>query len=446
MRDKRTSTRHRFSSLEVSNGRKAASSIETAGEVFSDGSMIELVRSDSDLIQLLFWDGSKSTISSEIRKNGKVFIPPIRLDQELSRAIRLPKHPRPYGTTEQLSNNLHNWFAQHPGLPDDSITIVVCFVLRTLFPEYNEIPPTLSVVTPDPSSSALLLHLLECVCRHSLRVVEISEAGIFALPTALHPTILVDAGTPTKRLQRVLRVTSRPGGLLGRDGRYREISCPLVIVSEKPLDEPTLPNAIQVVLMPTRGTLPRIDRKSLNEARDELQGNLLQYRLTNHKKVLASNFKPQEFNSPLAETARSLGACVVDHPQLQSRIIELLKPQDEDWRIRRSTSIPEVVIEVGLALCHEANRSSIYVSELAEASNAILENRKEIIRLEPRAVGDVLRNIGVYSERLGSAGRGIRLLNDMRRKIHRLAYSYGVLSMRDGINRCEFCRELPETP
>ena len=456
MRANRNSAQRRFPKspnkaaqfLQPSNRRdtkRIDSPTETVGEIFADDSIIELVRGDSKFLQLLFWDGSKARISSEVKKGGKTFVPPTAFEQEVLQAVRLPRHPRPYGTTEQLTDNLHNWFAQHPGLPDESISILVCFTLCTLFREFIEVLPALSVVAPDPSNSALLLRLLECVCWHSLRVVEASNMGVFALPSPLHRTILLDQEKPTKRLQGTLRAMGYPGGLIRQNGQYHDISCPIVICSGQPLGEPAPPNVIQVVLMPSRGCLPRIEWKSLREAGDELQGKLLQYRLVNFKRVRESKFNPNGLHTPLAETARSVGACIVDHPKLQSHIVELLKPQDEDRRIRHSTGIPEVVIEVAFTLCHQGNRSSIYVSEFADASNAVLENRKEIIRLEPRAVGDVLRNIGLFTERLGSAGRGIRLLNEIRRKIHRLAYSYDVLSMRDGVDRCEFCVELRET-
>ncbi len=56
----------------------------------------------------------------------------------------------------------------------------------------------------------------------------------------------------------------------------------------------------------------------------------------------------------------------------------------------------------------------------------ILKGRKEIIQLEPRAVGDVLRALGLFTRRLGSAGRGLMLFNDARRKIHDLARRYDV--------------------
>ena len=48
-----------------------ASTIETFGEIFSDGSMIDLIRNETDAVELVFWDGSNASVSSEVNKDGK---------------------------------------------------------------------------------------------------------------------------------------------------------------------------------------------------------------------------------------------------------------------------------------------------------------------------------------------------------------------------------------
>ena len=354
--------------------------------------------------------------------------------------IQLPTHARSYGSTKELTEDLHNFFAQHPGLPSESISILVHFALSTWFPECSAVLPSLSVVAPDASGSTLLLRLLRCVCRHSLHVIEITEGGIFMLPFAFRPTLLIDQAKPTGGLQRILCAMSRPGVVFLRNGQYRDISCSIVVCSEVPLTDPGHSNFIHVVLMPTRGRLPKIHRESLTDVADELQGQLLQYRLANFKKVQTSKFDAPELNTPAAEMARTLGTCVVDHDELQSRIIELLEPQDES-RVRHSTMITAIVIEAAFFFCHEKNRQQAYVAEFAAVCNAILRARKEVLELEPRAVGDVLRAIGLFTQRLGGSGRGVLLVNDVRRKIHCLAREYDIQWTEGKIDRCKFCAE-----
>ncbi|MGB2886113.1 MAG: hypothetical protein WBC04_00315 [Candidatus Acidiferrales bacterium] len=143
----------------------------------------------------------------------------------------------------------------------------------------------------------------------------------------------------------------------------------------------------------------------------------------------------------MREIARTLGACVVDDAELQSRVIPLLEEQDQDARVRRSMAIEAIVLEAGLFLSHEKKRDRAFVGEFATITNGILQGRGEALELNSRAVGDYMRSLGLYTRQLGSAGRGILLLNDVRRKIHELAWTYAVRSIQDGIDRCPFCAE-----
>jgi hypothetical protein len=398
------------------------SATQTFGELFDDGSVIDLIRAENDSLQLISWDGSNSSISSEISENGKNFAPPTGLDKNLIRAMQFPTRARPYGLTEQVIKDLHDWFVQHPGLPEESVWMLVYFALATWFREIHRVLPSLFILAPDTSGADLLLSLLRCVCRRSLRVRELTEGGIFDLPFPLQPTLLIEQERPSSGMQRVLRAMNRPGVLIPRNGQYQNISCPFVLCSGEPLTDPGVPEGLQVMVMPTRQSLPNLPI----EVADELQGKLLQYRMMNFKKVRESQFEAPELRPPMADMARTLGSCVVDYGESQRRVVQLLKPQDEGVRVPDSTKVIEIVIEGALCLCHKKNRESIYVAELAEVTNMILQGRKEIIQLEPRGVGDVLRALGPFTRRLGSAGRGLMLQSGVHAKSDGRHYSRAV--------------------
>lgn len=266
---------------------------ETFGEVFADGSMIDLVRSEAGSLRLIHWNRSRSSICYQVNKHRKTFVPPKCLDRNLLQCINFPTNACAYGSTKQLTNKLQRWFAQHPGLPEESISIFVNFVLATYFPECNEVFPCCFVCAPDSSSADLLLRLLRGVCQHSIYVTEMMEAGICALPFAIRPTLLINQARISNRFSRVLRAMSRPGVLVPRNGECRDISCPIVICSGEHLSEAALPDAVHVVLMPTRGCLPRFDGQFLRVAK-ELGAKLLRYRLENFKKVRKAQFDPPD--------------------------------------------------------------------------------------------------------------------------------------------------------
>jgi len=93
-----------------------------------------------------------------------------------------------------------------------------------------------------------------------------------------------------------------------------------------------------------------------------------------------------------------------------------------------------------LFLSHEGARRQALIGEIATIANGILKGREENIILDPRAVGHHLRALGLFSQRLGRAGRGIRFTNEVRRKIHELAQAYDVRTSLDNPS-CEFCVE-----
>jgi len=172
------------------------------------------------------------------------------------------------------------------------------------------------------------------------------------------------------------------------------------------------------------------------------QPRLLSYFLRNANNVRDSKFDVPSFTMPMRELARILGACVPDDPQLQSELIELLRERDEEVRFEDSHDFRPTVIEALLYFFHKKSKHSVQVQEIAEAANALLKNRGESFQLNPRAVGEILRSIDFATIRLGSAGRGIRLLRDGNLKIHRLAADFQVPTIMNASNKCDLCKEF----
>ena len=414
---------------------------ETSGEVFASGAMIELVRnSDPDQIKLAHWDGSSISICTRVDLDGRTFVPPALHDSVLE-IINLPSNATDYGSTPALVDDLRRFFRAHPGLSEEAVSKASFGALATWFPECA--PPLLIVSAPDPSGSRLLLEQMRYVCRRSMIIGDVTRGGMWSLPLSLRPTIIIDRPKPTKDLPFVLRAMSRPGVRIPQRGHLLDVSCPLVICMQEPLsDSWLLDQSVQIEAMASAARFPRIASQALREVALDLQAKLLSYRLRNFVKVQHCNFDAPQLAFPTREIARALGDCIIDASELQSRVVALLEEQDEDARVRRTTSFEAVVVEAALVFCHDKKqRDWAYVGEFTTIANAILEGRGEQIKLEPRAVGDILRAIGLFTRRLGRAGRGVLLVNEIRRRIHEFAWRFGVRSIDDGVDRCEFCSE-----
>lgn len=415
--------------------------IQTTGKVFSNG-LLDVVRDDFGALTLAFTDGRNVTVSPRIELDGQVFVPPVLADS-VSGAIQFPTRPQTYGSAKQLVSDLHKLIRVHPGLPDESVTALGFSGLATWFSDCTAMAPCVSIVAPDASGRDLLFRLLDCVCRHPLHVIEPTRAEILSLPFSLRPTIIINQAKPTREIQRLLCGMTQPGGCVPRNGQLQVICCSTVICSAEPLtDSLLLDRALQITLMPHYAAVSKVKQVLDSEFAKAFQPKLLQYRLQNFTEVRASTFDAPGLSSSSRDLAVALGACVVGDNELQSRVVQLLEPQYQESRARHSMLITTIVIESGLVFCHDNKKQSAFVGDFADVANGILHDRGETTQIEPRAVGDILRSVGLFPQRLGSAGRGIVFLNETRRKIHRLARAYDVRSMQDNAVHCKFCTEV----
>ena len=93
-------------------------------------------------------------------------------------------------------------------------------------------------------------------------------------------------------------------------------------------------------------------------------------------------------------------------------------------------------------MCHQEKASRVLCGQIAERINATLKWEGEEAELEPRAVGEKLRSLGLTTGRQGSLGRGIQLTSAVRGKIHELARAYSLHPGSDPkFAGCSLCRE-----
>jgi len=167
----------------------------------------------------------------------------------------------------------------------------------------------------------------------------------------------------------------------------------------------------------------------------------LRYRLTRHREVANSEFDAPWLHWNVRMLARALGAAVEGSPETQARIIEALRRSDEKSKVESSQSPAAVVLEALLVACHE-KRPEIHVFEIAELANGIFLGRHDDQVLSPKALGGILRaELGLCPER-NARGYALRMSSQTRQRIHKLASTYGTLSMMTPHPDCALCSEL----
>jgi len=173
---------------------------------------------------------------------------------------------------------------------------------------------------------------------------------------------------------------------------------------------------------------------------DNLQSQMLMYRLKNHSNVKASEFDVQEFCGGTREYARILGRCVANAPTLQARLTTLLRVHDQAERTEAASELDAIVIEALAVCCHE-RKASVHVGEVASLANGILRRGGETVELSDKHVGGRMKRLGFRTTRLDAGGRGIYLLNESCERVHKLGRAFDVPTLRLGQPECPHCRQ-----
>jgi hypothetical protein len=410
---------------------------KTSGEVFENG-MIELVADQvhDGKLSLLLWKEEKPHIARCVRIDRKmecgsetdlqtITFEPEDFDPTFLRAMRFPSHARPFGTTRQLLDEICGVVKRSTYLTDDYVLLAGLSVLASWFPDATDFPVALVICGPQCPQGRRLFRVLSCLYRRALLVGEINLASLCSLPMDLLPSLFFERHDHGPQIQRVIRATRTRGNIPSK-GKLVSTRCTTVIYSEDPLNG-DIPDgsAIEIPVLHTGIPLQLLKEDPQQGIAEKFQPKLLMYRLMNYAKVLNSTFDAAPLMSSVNDLARGLGACVVDDPDMQAHIVRLLRKKDKEVNEYCSWDLSVTVLEAMLSLCHK-KKKSVYVREVANEANSILERRGEFFVMTARAVGSKLRILDLTTGRMGAAGRGVLLTREMQMRIHRLARDNGL--------------------
>ena len=292
--------------------------------------------------------------------------------------------------------------------------------------------------TLDEWEAARFLRLLACVCRHALPLARFNEDRLWQSPPGCTPTFLISDPEPSKIVVASLNASQHGGFTLARGGG-RTISQPFTAVILDG-DDGTggAPNSF-LRINATPQTRPRLlDEDELRKIEEKFQPQLLLYRLHHRSRVVRSSIDAGGLDGSTRALACVLASCFPDDQSLQQRVVELLKPQDEAWRLDTAVAESAVVLDALLVLCHQG-QSSFYVGRVAENANEILDMHGDGFRLDPRRVGSILKGFGLLATR-DSKGYRLSLTTAVKLRIHELGRSYDVPFFKGEIQPCEFCK------
>ena len=409
---------------------RESKTIPTSSRILADGSFLELVREPQPEAQarLLRWANGESSIAREFAAFSSRYAP-----SEAAAVIRhLPAAPSPYGSTAALFSEVRAFITKHTSLNQDDATVVASICVSSFFYDVVILAACLLLFGP-PISAVSLLRVLACLSRHAILSAGSNTRG---LPPELRPTRLICQ--PDAAIDKDLAALLFPGfGISSPD--LQQISGTTVLyLGERDL-KTSFADACFGLVLSDGPSFSVLDEGAELPTITRIQNELLMYRLQNHAQVKASQFDVPDFSGFTREFARTLGGCIVDAPDLQARLIELLRPHDEADRTKYKTAVEAIILESLIVCCHE-RRQNVHVGELAKLANDILETRGESVKLSPRQVGGRLKRIGIQTTRLDSGGRGVYLLNGQCARIHELGRAFGVATLREGLPGCRYCQ------
>jgi hypothetical protein len=269
-----------------------------------------------------------------------------------------------------------------------------------------------------------------------------SPAILRALPVnELMLTLLISEPQLSKRMAALLEASNQPGYLVASGKDVRQFYCAKCIYLGEDGQQSTLRLQGIHIRVAGNGLIPARALPA-NDVTQYLQNQLFSFRVFDHDLVASSKFHVPGFLPEFCAVAQALGAPFVENPELQVGIIELLKEQDQQARIDRGSGLNAMVLRAVLFHCHQGEQQQMLVREIASTVNRIYVEEGESLKISNETVGHVLKNLGLYTRRLGNMGRGLVLDKVTRLRAHELGQANQVLPETAGAPLCGHCHKL----
>src|SRR6266404_4059790 len=423
--------------------------VDTFGEIQPKW-MIDLLADGTagSQLKLLFWDGQRTLVQQNFPMDfhnveWRVYRP-AKVDATLTREIHFPSRVASFGTTREIFEAVVDIIKRYSGLPETEVRLLTHAVLASWVVEFTEVPVCVALVGAPSPARRQLLRLLRCLFRRALLLGEAGLAKFSSLPMEITPSLLIERCELTPQLLNFLEATNSHDAQIVSKGRILKACCAKVLCVEEALGG-LLRGWLTIDLSgkDLDTSLPVLDAHAQEQIVEEFQPKLEMFRLKNYSVVRESIFDVPEISSGARDLARCLGGAVASDTELQEQLRPLLKEQDAQPVYGDSAKeLHWVVIEALLSCAHQSQKKHIGVAELTATTNRILEGRGELLVMNPRAVGNILRALGFSTQRLTAIQRGIILLNSVRLRIHQLASKYNLLESGSRSNDCAQCQQL----
>jgi hypothetical protein len=400
--------------------------VATYGEVFPDGSILELIGGDrAGNPRLSLWSGGSETTGAVIEYGGVAYEPG-HFAGSLLRELKLPMQCQPHGTTRELLAEICKLAEHFVGLPPALASLVGRFVLCTWLLETLRVAPALILVGPDLARSNQLMTLLNCVCRHPLRMTGLTPAGLRSLPSGAGFTFLISQPIGDKLETLLDNASYRDQKILHQGGLLDLFGAQVIRMDSIPSGESFFHRSIVIPMTPGGEQLPVFDSDFQRRLAIDFQAKLRNFRRATLSVARKLRFDSSKFSFPMRMLADAMAAATPDDAELQKEVLELLREKDNEIRAGRWIELNAVAVESLRMVCRESPGGSIYVGELLKIAQEILAGRGVDTKIDPGAFGKRLKFLGFPTEPRDAKGMKIRLSEEVCRRADQLARDYCV--------------------
>jgi len=395
----------------------------TSGEVFSDGTVIDLVAS-ADICRpdLLLWNRQRATVAPRIQHGGIVYEAP-ELRPSIGQAIRFPTEARPSSSAPGLFAEFAGLLQRYLGVEDMMARELSLGNGSTWLADVLPSPPPLVISGPAMAAATTLFNLLSCASRRALRLAGISRGVLAALPMHLRPTLLINQPDLTRGMSHLLRACNHRGLCVpGKGGAILDwVGSKAVFLGMDSSASAWSDVALWVSLPPARSGLDILDEPTMTQIAQDFLPRFMGFRLDWLRKARESCHPGRRFAD--SDLVHNLLACVQHEPELIQSVTPLLYSQGQEATERGMRDPNVAVLEVLWNPAHQAGE--LPVKEITEYLNVLLRTRGETYEYTEEEVGRNLRNHGFYRHRKGS-GMVLRFSSDTNQLLHRLVHKRGL--------------------
>jgi hypothetical protein len=363
----------------------------------------------------------------------------VRAEDVCAVGTSLPSPAKLESEIGELHNGIKQIIAARTCLPDSVSALVAFWAISTWFLEALTVFPLL-VISGPAHEAVVVLGVLKELCWSSTLLAGFRRANLNQV-RGYHSLLISEPYLDNRTAALLGNLTNRHFILLEQGDVLHCAGSRAVYIGEDPAIK-RIQHSICVNVTTPPHVDPPIPSQSQPKTIDSLRNRLLKYRNRNLDRVRSLGFHPRGLSPEAHAIANGLGSCVVDAPELQSELVTLLRPQNQQQIADRSSSVEAIVAGVVLAFCHQG-KDEIYVREICAEVNRLLVARGETMQLTPEKVGHKLKKAGLFTRRLSPAGNGLTLDQATRIRVHEVARAYLVEdSIPDTENlHCPLCSQ-----